>query len=66
MADEQKWPGYTGKCHPEVWNYLAKPRQPVEKKVGQLTEEQVNEYFEQVSLRVQLTTSLILLRKSAV
>ncbi|XP_067938756.1 uncharacterized protein [Watersipora subatra] len=46
MSEEGKqWPGYTGQCNPEVWNEKAKPPQPTEKKIGQLTEEQVDEYF---------------------
>jgi len=42
--------GYTGKCNPEVWDERAKPPQPTVKKVGQITEEQVDTYFRDVSI----------------
>jgi len=42
--------GYTGKCNPEVWDERAKPPQPAVKKVGQITEEQVDTYFRDVSI----------------
>lgn len=51
-ATEEQWPGgFTGECHPEVWNEEAKPPQPMEKKKGQLTQEQVDEYFREVSIQ---------------
>ena len=46
---ETPWAGYTGQCNPEVWNENAKPPQPTEKKVGQLTDDQLDEYFREVS-----------------
>lgn len=45
---EKSWPGYTGQCNPEVWNEEAKPAQPTQKKIGQLTQNQVDEYFREV------------------
>ena len=45
---EKTWPGYTGQCNPEIWNEKAKPPQPTEKKIGQITEAQIDEYFREV------------------
>ena len=47
--EEKSWPGYTGQCNPEVWNEKAKPPQPKQSKIGQLTEAQIDEYFREVS-----------------
>lgn len=46
---ENTWPGYTGQCNPDVWNEKAKPPQPTEKKIGQISEGQIDEYFREVS-----------------
>ena len=52
---ENKWPGgYTGQCNPDIWNESAKPAQPAERKIGHLTEQQVNEYFTQVGIGTDL------------
>jgi len=48
MASEEakKWPGFTGKAYPEVFNKA--PPQPRQLKPGQLSEQQVKKFFEEV------------------
>lgn len=47
-TEEKSWPGFTGQCNPDVWNEKAKPKQPEQGKIGQLTEAQIDEYFREV------------------
>ena len=50
MAEKKKtWPGYTKEAHPEVCDIRAMPPQPKVLKPGQLPEEQIRQYFEEVS-----------------
>ena len=44
--DASKYPGFTGVGYPEVFTIM--PPQPTEKKVGQLPQENVEEFFRQV------------------
>jgi len=48
MASEvaKKWPGFTGKAYPEV--FTKAPPQPQQLKPGQLSEQQVKAFFEEV------------------
>ena len=50
VVGEKTCPGYTGQCNPEIWNEKAKPSQPTEKKIGQITEAQIDEYFREVCI----------------
>ena len=47
MSSSKKWPGQTDEAHPEPFTII--PAQPKEKKPGQLTDEQIKTYFEDVS-----------------
>jgi len=48
MASEEakKWPGFTGKAYPEVFTII--PPQPQQLKLGQLSEQQVKKFFDEV------------------
>ena len=48
MEDKEakKWPGFTGKAYPEVFNTI--PPQPQQQKPGQLSEQQIKKFFEEV------------------
>lgn len=48
MATEEakKYPGFTGKAYPEIFTTV--PPQPKQQKPGQLSEEQVKKFFEEV------------------
>ena len=48
--DARMWPGYTGTAHPEKFDIRAKYSQTTYgHKPGQLTEDQVKQYFEEVN-----------------
>jgi len=44
--EAKQWPGFTGKAYPEVFNTV--PPQPQQRKPGQLSEEQVKKFFDEV------------------
>ena len=49
MADDKEvLPGFTDEAHPEVFNVKAMLPQSSEKKSGQLSDDQIRQYFEQV------------------
>lgn len=41
-------PGYTGETYPDVFNINAMPEQPKEKKAGQLPDEMIRQFFNEV------------------
>ena len=43
---EKKWPGFTDEAHPEIFTTV--PPQPAQLKVGQLSEDQIRKFFEEV------------------
>lgn len=45
--DLTKWPGYSEESHPEVFDIRAMPPKPKKTKPGQLSDEQVRQYFEE-------------------
>jgi len=45
-VEANKWPGFTGKAYPEVFNTI--PPQPQQLKIGQLSEQQVKKFFDEV------------------
>jgi hypothetical protein len=48
MTTTTKCPGLLDKAFPDVFNVKAMPPQPQEKKPGQLPEEQIRKFFEEV------------------
>ena len=50
------YPGQTDEAHPELFDLNARPPTPAPKP-GQLSEEQVKQFFEVVSLSIHLNTS---------
>ncbi|XP_021359944.1 uncharacterized protein LOC110454642 isoform X2 [Mizuhopecten yessoensis] len=45
--DRSKWPGYIEDGHPEVFDIRAMPPQPKRRKPGQLSPEEIRQYFEE-------------------
>jgi hypothetical protein len=48
-TEVKKYPGEVGKAFPDVFSLKAMPPQPKEKKPGQLPEEQIRQFFEEVT-----------------
>lgn len=48
VTDEKRYPGYTDDAHPELFDLRAMLPQPRELKPGQLPEEKIRQYFEDV------------------
>jgi hypothetical protein len=54
VADDKHYPGYTEDAHPELFDSRAMLPQPRDLKPGQLPEDQIKKYFEDVSCFVIL------------
>ena len=46
-GEAKKWPGFTGEAYPEVFTKI--PPQPQQVKPGQLSEQQVKKFFDEVT-----------------
>jgi len=55
-GEAKKWPGFTGKAYPEVFNTI--PPQPQQLKSGQLSEQHVKKFFDGVRQHVCAFESL--------
>lgn len=47
-AEDVDVPGYTGETYPDLFNINAMPEQPKEKKPGQLPDEMIRQFFNEV------------------
>ena len=45
-GEAKKWPGFTGVAYPEVFNTI--PPQPQQRKPGQLSDQQIKKFFDEV------------------
>lgn len=50
MADTKRQLGQQEKVYPEVFDLRAMPKQPEEKKPGQLPDSMIKQFFEEVSI----------------
>jgi len=63
-GEAKQWPGFTGKAYPEVFNTI--PPQPQNLKPGQLSEEEVKKFFDEVSIEVSICKSALLVQHFSV
>ena len=56
MADTKTWPGQTDKAHPHIFNTV--PPQVNEKKIGQLNDADLKQFFDKVNICVYETYAI--------